>query len=344
MSKQKTVCILGGHGFICHHIARRLKKEGWWVRTVDIAEYSYGERDFTDDYVIGDLRNPLIVSKVLFNDKHGFSGHQTSLSDKENSFDLVIQGAADMGGMEFLAGGNNDADVMHNSALINLNVAHYAALNNVKKLYYCSSACIYPLELQGDSNNVGLKESDSIPAHPDLCYGWEKLFSEILYDAFNRNYKLDIAIGRFHNIYGIEGTYEGIRAKAPAAICRKVAEAVDGGEIEIWGTGEATRSFLEVDECVEGVLRLIENGYNKPLNIGSDEMVSINQLAKMVIKISGKKLTIKNIDNGLVGVMGRNSENTLIEKTLNWRPVEKLEKGMTKLYNWILSEVNKNKI
>ena len=340
MKKQKTVCICGGHGFIGHHIARRLKNEGWWVRTVDIAEYTYGEIDFSDDYVIGDLRNPMVVSKVLFNDKKGFDGHQHSLSDKENSFDLVIQLAADMGGLGFLQSGDNDADVMHNSALINLNVAHYAVQNNVKKIYYSSSACIYPLELQEDSNNTGLKESDAIPAHPDLCYGWEKLFSEILYDAFNRNYNLDIAIGRFHNIFGIEGTYEGIRAKAPAAICRKVAMANDGDEIEIWGTGEATRSFLEVDECIEGILRLIENGYNKPLNIGSDEMVSVNQLAEMVIRISGKKLTIKNIQNDLVGVMGRNSENTLIEQTLNWRPVEKLETGITKLYNWINKQIN----
>lgn len=340
--KQKTVCVLGGHGFIGHHIARRLKKEGWWVRTVDIAHYTYGDTDFTDDYVIGDLRNPLVVSKVLFNDKNGVDEHQRSLTDKENSFDLVIQLAADMGGMEYLASGENDANVMHNSALINLNVARYSMVHNVKKVFYSSSACIYPMELQETENlQQGLKETDAIPAHPDLCYGWEKLFSEILYDAFHRNYGTNIAIGRFHNVFGIEGTWEGNRAKAPAAICRKVAMAKDGDEIEVWGDGKATRSFLEVDVCVEGVLRLIESGYTQPFNIGSDEMVSINGLAQMVIDISGKKLTIKNVDSNATGVRGRNSDNTNIEKFLGWKPTQPLQEGMEKLYSWVNQQVNK---
>lgn len=324
---QKTVCCLGGHGFICHHIARKLKQEGWWVRTVDISEYKYGEIDFSDDYIIADLRNPIVVATVLYYKEF-------------QPFDLVIQMAADMGGMEYLASGEHDAEVMHNSALINLNVAYYASLYHVKKLFYSSSACIYPMELQGDKINLGLKESDAVPAHPDLCYGWEKLHSEIVYDAFHRNAKLDIAIGRFHNIFGIEGTWEGIRAKAPAALCRKVALAKDGESIEVFGTGQYTRSFLEVNECIEGIFRLLESGYNKPLNIGSDESISINGLAQMIIDISGKNLTINNVHSEAVGVVGRNSDNELIQKTLNWKPTIPLKDGITNLYHWVNNQIN----
>lgn len=325
---QKTVCVLGGHGFIGHHIARRLKKEGWWVRTIDINEYNYGENNFSDDYTIGDLRDPQVVNAGLF-------------LYKDKNFDLVIQMAADMGGMEWLASGIHDADVMHNSALINLNVAHFAAIHKVKKLFYSSSACIYPLELQENENNIGLRESDAIPAHPDLCYGWEKLFSEILYDAYSRNYGVDISIARFHNVFGIEGTWEGERAKAPAAICRKVAQASNGGEIEVFGTGSYTRSFIDVSECVEGVLRLIESGYKEPVNIGSDEQISINNLAQMIIDISGKNLTIKNVESNAVGVKGRNSNNDLIRDKIGWVPSKSLMQGIISLYSWVDSQINK---
>jgi len=332
--KKKKACVLGGHGFIGHHIARRLKNDGWWVRTVDIAEYAYGDLDFTDDPMIGDLRDMRFVSKALF------APGQTALKCDE-SFDLVIQMAADMGGMGYLAGGNNDANVMFNSAMINLNVAHIAVTHGVKKLFYSSSACVYPLELQDSQDNKGLRERDAIPAHPDLCYGWEKLHSEILYDAFRRNHGLDVCVARFHNVFGIEGTWEGERAKAPAAICRKVAEAKDGGSIEIWGDGTYTRSFLDVDECVEGVLRLVESGSHEVLNIGSDEIITINDLARMVIGISGKNLKIVNVESVALGVKGRNSNNDLIKEVIGWAPTDPLIKGMTKLYEWVNKQVNK---
>lgn len=324
---KKIAVIFGGHGFICHHIARHLKENNWYVRTVDIAEYQYGDIDFCDEYVIGDLRVPEIVS------------HNLKPIDGK-CVDLLIQGAANMGGMEFLASGQYDADVMHNSGIINYNSAYYAALHKVGKVFYCSSACIYPQNLQEHTNHEGLRETDAIPANCDLCYGWEKLYSEILYDAFRRNYNLDIAIARFHNVYGIEGTWDGIRAKAPAALCRKVAMAKDGDEIEVLGSGEYTRSFLDVSECVEGVMKIIHSGYQYPLNLGSDFSISINDLANMVIKISGKNLTIKNIESTSLGVVGRNSNNELIESVIGWKPSKKLEDGMRNLYDWVNSQVN----
>lgn len=325
--KKKIAVIFGGHGFICHHVARHLRNNGWWVRTVDIAPYKYGDIDFSNDYVIGDLRIPEVVSENL-------------KPIKGQPIDLLIQGAADMGGMEYLASGEADADVMHNSGLINYNTAYYATQHGVKKIAYCSSACIYPQNLQENPDHEGLLESDSIPANCDLCYGWEKLNSEFLYDAFHRNYGLDVAIMRFHNVFGVEGTWDGIRAKAPAALCRKIAMAKDGDEIEVLGTGEYTRSFLDISECVEGIMRIVESGYNKPLNLGSDFSISINNLAQMIIDISGKKLTIKNVPSNSVGVVGRNSNNDLIKETIGWSPTQPLEVGMRKLYEWIDSQVN----
>ena len=329
----KTALVTGAGGFIGHHLVRRLKKEGYWVRGVDLKYPEYSKSD-ADDFVIGDLRNPDLVSKVMF------APNQRFVPDLANSFDLVCTLAADMGGMGYLAGGGADADVMHNSGLINLNVAKYASEFGVKKLFYSSSACIYPMELQETPDNTGLKESDAIPAHPDLCYGWEKLFSEILYDAFMRNYALDVRIARFHNIFGVEGTYDGERAKAPAALCRKVALAKDGDEIEVWGDGKQTRSFLYIDECVEGIMRLLQSDYKQPINLGSDEMVSINDLAEKIIKISGKNLKVKNIHSDKVGVTGRNSDNTLIKEVLGWSPTQPLEDGLVRTYAWINQQVH----
>jgi len=330
----KTALVLGGSGFIGSHMVTRLQKDGYWVRSVDLKCPDYGYSK-ADDMIIGDLRQENLVSRVMF------APSQISIKDKENSFDEVYSFAADMGGAGYVFTGEHDADIMHNSALINLHVAKFAALNGVKKLFYSSSACAYPQHIQEETDNQGLKESDAIPAAPDSVYGWEKLFSEFVYDSFHRNKGLDIRIARFHNIFGIEGTYDGDRAKAPAAICRKVAQAKDGDTIEIWGDGLQTRSFLYVDECIEGILRLMDSEYRNPINIGSDEMISINDLAKMVIEISGKDLKIKNVESNAIGVRGRNSENTLIEQVLGWRPTQPLRIGIEKTYAWVNEQVNR---
>jgi nucleoside-diphosphate-sugar epimerase len=250
--------------------------------------------------------------------------------------------AADMGGAGYIFSGDNDANVMHNSALVNLNIAFYASKCGVKKLFFSSSACAYPQEIQESTDNKGLRESDCFPANPDSPYGWEKIFSEILFDSFHRNYGLDIRIARFHNIFGEEGTWSGGKEKAPAAVTRKVCETEDGGEIEIWGDGLQTRSFLYIDECIEGVIRLLESDYRKPVNIGSDEIISINDLAKLVISISGKNIKIKNIESNAIGVRGRNSNNELIQEVLGWRPSKPLKTGLENLYVWIDNQVNKN--
>ena len=330
----KTALVLGGGGFIGSHMVTRLQKDGYWVRSVDLKCPDYGKSK-ADDMVIGDLRQENLVSRVMF------APSQIKVNDKENSFDLVFQFAADMGGAGYVFTKENDAEIMHNSALINLHVAKYASLYGVKKLFYSSSACAYPQHIQEETDNQGLRESDAIPANPDSVYGWEKLFSEFVYDSFHRNKGLDIRIARFHNIFGIEGTYKGGREKAPAAMCRKVAEAKDGDTIEVWGDGLQTRSFLYIDECIEAVLRLMDSEYRKPINIGSDEMISINDLAKMVIEISGKDLKIKNVESNAIGVRGRNSENTLIEQVLGWRPTQPLRSGIEKTYAWVNEQVNK---
>jgi nucleoside-diphosphate-sugar epimerase len=320
--KQALVC--GGGGFIGHHLARKLKSLGYWVRSVDLKYPEFSPKDEVDDFVIGDLRDPEVWQKIL---------------DRE--FDEVYQLAADMGGAGFVFTGENDADIMHNSALINLNCLYYLKEKNFKgKVFYSSSACIYPEYKQTDPNNPGLKEEDAYPAGPDSEYGWEKLFSERMYLAFHRNYGINVRIARFHNIFGPEGTYKGGREKAPAALCRKVAEAPNGGEIEIWGDGEQTRSFLYIDECLEGVLRLMNSDFLGPVNIGSDEMISINNLAKMIMEIAGKNLQIKHIP-GPLGVRGRNSDNTLIKEKLGWAPSKPLREGIEKTYYWIESELRK---
>jgi nucleoside-diphosphate-sugar epimerase len=330
MKNNKYALVLGGNGFIGHHLARRLMSEGYWVRVVDIKGYDFGEIDYADEVVIGDLRDPNFVSRVMFCPK------QESTSS-ENSFDEVYTLAADMGGAGFVFTGDHDADIMHNSALINLNVAYYASSFGVKKVFYSSSACIYPQHIQGETDNPGLRESDAYPVNPDSEYGYEKIFSERVYQAYHRNYGLNIRIARFHNIFGPEGTWKGGREKAPAAICRKVAEAYT--EVEIWGDGRQTRSFLYIDECIEGVRRLMESDVTEPLNIGSDEMVSINQLAAMTIQISRKELGLTYVD-GPQGVRGRNSNNDLIQLHLGWKPSMKLYDGLKKTYDWIFKQVH----
>ncbi|PJA99526.1 MAG: NAD-dependent dehydratase [Ignavibacteriales bacterium CG_4_9_14_3_um_filter_30_11] len=279
-----------------------------------------------DDFRIGDLRNPIVVKEVI-----------------DQPFDEVYQLAADMGGAGYIFTGNHDADVMHNSATINLNMAYHSQKAGVKKIFYSSSACMYPEYNQMDPDNPKLSEDSAYPAAPDSEYGWEKLFSERLYFAFNRNYGLDVRVARFHNIFGPQGTWTGGKEKAPAAMCRKVAEAIKDGknEIEIWGDGKQTRSFLFIDECLAGVRRLMDSEtFFGPVNIGSDEMVTINQLAEYAMEISGKKLNLKHID-GPLGVRGRNSDNTLIKEKLGWAPSRPLKDGLSKTYAWISEQVGK---
>ena len=328
----KTALVLGAGGLIGSHLVKKLKSEGFWVRGVDL-KYPEHWETAADDFVIGDLRDPQVVSRVMF------APNQRSLSDKENSFDEVYQLAADMGGAGYIFTGNNDANVMHNSALVNLNVAHEATKQNIKRVFYSSSACMYPEHNQLDPNNPNCEESSAYPANPDSEYGWEKLFSERLFLAFARNYGLTVRIARFHNIFGPYGTWKGGKEKAPAAMCRKVVEILEGGEIEVWGDGQQTRSFLYIDECVEGVLCLMRSDFEGPVNIGSDEMVTINQLAQYAIDISNKNITIKNID-GPTGVRGRNSDNKLIQEKLGWSPNYPLYNGLTETFNWISKQVN----
>ena len=341
----KTALVLGAGGFIGSHLVRKLKEEGFWVRGVDL---KYPEHWLTnaDDFVIGDLRDPRVVKNIMTlesNDgiyplKYSFNPSRPFV--KNIPFDEVYQLAADMGGAGYIFTGDSDADVMYNSAAINLNVVHEAVQQKIKRIFYSSSACMYPEHNQLDSNNPNCEESSAYPANPDSEYGWEKLFSERLYLAFARNYGLEVRIARFHNIFGPYGTWNGGKEKAPAAICRKVAEVLDGGEIEIWGDGLQTRSFLYIDECIEGVLRLMHSDFEGPVNIGSEEMVTINELAQIAIDISGKQVHIKNVP-GFTGVRGRNSDNKLIEEKLDWVPNYPLIVGLEKTYNWINKQVNK---
>jgi GDP-D-mannose 3', 5'-epimerase len=312
----KKALVCGAGGFIGSHLVKRLKKDGYWVRGADLKKPEFSDTE-ADDFMVGDLTDQQFVAKVI-----------------DQPFDEIYQLAADMGGAGYIFTGEHDADVIYNSASINLNIAHRAVEAKVKKLFYSSSACMYPERNQLDPDNPNCAEESAYPAEPDSEYGWEKLFSERVYLSFNRNYGLDVRIARFHNIFGDEGTWQGGREKAPAAICRKVSEAKDGGEIEIWGDGKQTRTFLYVAECVEGVRRLMDSDFTGPVNIGSDEMVSINELAEMAMKIAGKKLTIKHID-GPLGVRGRSSDNRLIKEKLNWAPSTKLEDGLRVTYEWI---------
>jgi nucleoside-diphosphate-sugar epimerase len=298
----------------------RLKSEGHFVAAADL-KFPEFSRTTADIFFQGDLRNQENCNQIF----------------KEN-WDEVYQFAADMGGAGYIFTGENDANVMHNSALINLNIVERCVAHGVKKVLYSSSACIYPAYNQTDPNNPKCFEASAYPAAPDSEYGWEKLFSERLYLSFMRNYGLEVRIVRYHNIFGPKGTWVGGKEKAPAAMCRKVAEALDGGVIEVWGPGTQTRSFLYIDECIEGTRRLMEGVFTGPVNIGSEEMIAINDLAKMAIDISGKNLTLKNIE-GPVGVMGRNSDNNLLRKELNWEPSQMLRDGMEKTYTWISEQV-----
>lgn len=321
---KKTALVLGAGGFIGNHLVTRLKNEGYWVRGVDLKYPEYQDKSDADEFVIGDLKDTLLVSKVFW--------YNSKKSLNDPGFDEVYQLAADMGGAGYIFSGENDANVMHNSAMINLNVADQAVKTNVSRLFYSSSACMYPEHNQLDPDNPNCEESSAYPANPDSEYGWEKLFSERLFHAYNRNYGLDVRIARFHNIYGPKGTWQGGKEKAPAAICRKVIEATS--EIEIWGDGEQTRSFLYIDECVEGVRRLMQSDCLDVVNIGSEEMVTINQLVDIAASIENKSL-VKNHIDGPLGVRGRNSDNKLIQEKLGWSPNYPLSKGIEQTYNWI---------
>ena len=332
----KKIIVLGGGGFIGGHLAKKLKENGNYVRICDIKRHEYFKQsEICDEFILGDLTDPKIVSTVI-----------------DDSFDEIYQLAADMGGAGYIFTGKNDANVMHNSALINLNVVNECVKKKIKKVFYSSSACMYPEHNQLDPNNPNCEESSAYPANPDSEYGWEKLFSERLYLAYNRNYGLDVRVARFHNIFGPQGTWEGGKEKAPAAMCRKAAELESGDSLEVWGDGQQTRSFLYVDECVEAVVRFMEQDeFLGPVNIGSEEMVTINQLAKYAIIASEKYINIKNIDGeefkskyGFkcpVGVRGRNSDNKLYKEKMNWEPSQKLQDGIIKTYQWINKQVIK---
>ena len=298
---------------------KRLKHEGFWVRGVDLKRNEFSATP-ADEFIVGDLREQEIVRSIV------------------QDVDEVYQLAADMGGAGYIFTGEHDAEVMHNSATINLNVLELGRQAGVRKYFYSSSACIYPAYNQTDAENPKCSEDSVYPAEPDSEYGWEKLFSERLYAAYSRNYGVEVHVARFHNIFGPEGTWCDGREKAPAAICRKVAQTADGGEIEIWGDGKQTRSFLFIDECLEGVRRFMESDFPGPVNIGSEEMVTINQLAEMAMEIAGKRLRIRHID-GPLGVRGRNSDNRLLRQKLGWVPSAPLRSGLEKTYRWIAEQV-----
>lgn len=320
MTQDKRALVCGAGGFIGGHLVKRLKDEGYWVRGVDLKYHEFCESR-ADDFIKADLRNPQVCFEVA------------------KGIEDVYQLAADMGGAGYIFTGEHDAVVMHNSATINLNMLEAGRLEGIKKIFYSSSACIYPEYNQMDPDNPKCSEDSAYPAAPDSEYGWEKLFSERLYLSYMRNYGMEVHIARFHNIFGPEGTWDGGREKAPAAMCRKVAETPDGGDIEMWGDGKQTRSFLYIDECLEAMWRFMNSDFEGPANIGSEEMVSINQLAEMVMAIAGKKLSINHIP-GPLGVRGRNSDNKLFAKRLGWKPSKPLEEGLRKTYPWIEEQVN----
>jgi len=330
----KKALVLGAGGFIGNHLVNRLKSEGYWVRAADL-KYPEFSTTQADEFVICDLRNRNEFSLLMM------APGQHSLDERENSFDEMYQLAADMGGAGYIFSGENDANVMHNSAQINILACELATNFSVKKVFYSSSACMYPAYNQQDPNNPKCSEESAYPAAPDSEYGWEKLFSERLYMAFNRNHNLDVRIARFHNIFGPMGTWTGGKEKSPAAICRKVIMADNGGEIEIWGDGEQTRSFLYIDECIEGIRKLMASDFKEPVNLGSEEMVTINQLVDIACSIEGKTLVKKHI-SGPLGVRGRNSDNKLIKEKIGWCPNYPLKDGISNLYKWIKEQVVKN--
>lgn len=325
MTENKRALVCGAGGFIGGHLVKRLKNEGYWVRGVDLKRHPY-EEPSADEFFQGDLRDIAVVDLVL-----------------DESIDEVYQLAADMGGAGYVFTGENDADIMHNSAMINLNILDTMRRKGVKKVYYSSSACAYPEHNQLDPENPMCSEESAYPANPDSEYGWEKLFSERLYLSYHRNYGIEVRVARFHNIFGPLGSWGNGREKAPAALCRKVIQAPEGGHIEVWGDGVQTRSFLYIDECLEGIRRHMQSDFLGPVNIGSEEMISINDFAKMIIGISGKNVTIKNID-GPEGVRGRNSDNRLISEKLGWKPSQPLVEGMKKTFEWIKSQVDAGKV
>jgi len=322
----KRALLLGAGGFIGGHLVKKLKNEGFWVKGVDIKKHEFSSLP-ADEFIIGDLREQTFVQDIM-----------------DYPYDEVYQLAADMGGAGYIFTGEHDADVMHNSAQINLNILHFGQKAGIKKIFYSSSACIYPEYNQRDPENPKCSEDSAYPAMPDSEYGWEKLFSERLYLSYMKNYNLNVKIARFHNIFGPEGTWTGGKEKAPAALCRKIAMAEDGGEIEIWGDGLQTRSFLYIDECLEGVRRLMDSdNFSGPVNIGSEEMVTINRLAEIIMEIANKKLKIKHIP-GPLGVRGRNSDNKLIKEKLGWAPSKPLKYGLEITYKWIEKQVKNQKL
>ena len=330
----KKALVLGAGGFIGSHMVKRLKSEGYWVRGVDLKEPEFSAT-VADEFFIRDLRNQQAVKESL------------TLSTPDPAFDEIYQFAADMGGAGFVFTGEHDADIMHNSATINLNVLDsQREINethgiNKTKLFYSGSACMYPEHNQMDPENPNCEESSAYPANPDSEYGWEKLFSERLFLSYHRNYGFPVAIARYHNIYGPEGTWDGGREKAPAAICRKIAKlSSDGGEIEVWGDGLQTRSFLFIDECIEATRRLMQSNFTEPINIGSEEMVTINQLIEIVAEVSGKTVSCRHKLDAPTGVRGRNSSNDLIRRVLGWDYQMSLKQGLEKNYEWIEGQIN----
>jgi nucleoside-diphosphate-sugar epimerase len=312
----KKVLVCGAGGFIGHHLVTSLCQQGHYVVAADMKLPAYGITQANEFHQV-DLRNQRSVRQLITAD-----------------LDEIYQLAADMGGAAFVFSGANDADIMHNSALINLNVLHEMTFKKVKRIFYSSSACIYPERNQMTAENPVTAEDSAYPAAPDSEYGWEKLFSERLYQAYQKNYGLDVRIARLHNVFGPQGAWTGGREKSPAALCRKVSEAESGGVVEVWGSGQQTRSYLYVDECVEGIHRLMASNYAQPINIGSARMISVNDLVHLIAGIAGKSVQITNVP-GPTGVMGRTSDNTLIKQVLGWEPPDNLEHGIRQLYNWI---------
>jgi len=341
---KKTALVLGAGGFIGSHMVRKLRSEGYWVRGVDLKYSEFSETE-AHEFIQGDLRDVSFVERVI-----QFKGYQGNFYHNVPSrylqpFDEIYQFAADMGGAGFVFTGENDADIMHNSCTVNLNVLESVRKFNditgwnTTKIFYSGSACMYPEHNQLDPDNPDCREESAYPAAPDSEYGWEKLFSERLFLAYHRNYKIPVRVARYHNIFGPEGTWEGGREKAPAAICRKVAELPeDGGTVEVWGDGKQTRSFLYIDECIEATRRMMESDFIGPVNIGSEEMVTINQLVDTAAKVAGKKVS-KNHIVGPLGVRGRNSNNDLIRKELGWDYSQTLEEGVRKTYEWINQQI-----